>query len=323
MTTSATPKFCPKCGYTGISPSAATCPKCGAKIRKMGIGFPSFSAKKSTVIIFLIIALAGGGLTWLFFSNENVANELRQLRQPRPNSFFLGIDVSATISTDIMEKLKDSAIERLGLFIGDPSVSYDIRTFGNPGCASRSFSTVVSAQSPEDAPTFNWKVEEPIRKISITKIAPRDTTPLTTPLYHFLDTVLPEKKGGRVIIFSDLLNDDSDCPQLFIFPEKAVEEFGRDKNGQIIFLYPTPPLTNNTELNRRILGKQQEFIDRMNKMAQDGKVRVFFYHIPDDPLKRLDFIKSQLENSIPTTMFDVVWERTSKVLSTIVSAVRG
>ncbi len=323
MTTSGTPNFCPKCGYTGISTATAACPKCGAKIRKAGMSMPSFSVKKSTVIIFLIIALAVGGLTWLFFSNENVANELRQLRQPRPNSFFVGIDISATIDTDIMEKLKDSIIERLRFFIGDPTVSYDIRTFGNPGCASRSFSTVVSTPSPEDAPTFNWKVEEPIRKISITKIAPRDTTPLTTPLYHFMDTVLPEKKGGRLIIFSDLLNDDSDCPQQFIFPEKAVTEFGKDKNGQIIFLYPTPPLTDNKELNQRTLGKQQEFIDRMNNLGQEGKIRVFFYHIPDDPLKRLDFIKSQLENSIPTTMFDVVWERTSKVLTTIVSAVRG
>ncbi|MEE4355283.1 MAG: zinc ribbon domain-containing protein [Desulfococcaceae bacterium] len=322
MAKPAPPSFCPKCGYKGNRPSAQTCAKCGAKIKKAGIP-PSFSVNRGLLIFILIIAAAAGGIVFLFFSNENVANELRQIRQPRPNRFFVGIDVSATISTDILEKLKDSVTERLRQFIGDSRVSYDIKTFGNPGCGERSFSTVVSAQSPEDESTFAWKVRDKIGKISITKIAPRDTTPLTTPFYLFLENELADKKGSRVIIFSDLMNDDSDCPRQHIFPENVITEFGTDKNGQLVFLYPTPPQTDNQELNQRTLDKQQEFITRMKKMGSEGKVRVFFYHIPDDPLERIDFIKSQLENAIPATMFDVVWERTGKVLTTIVSAVRG
>lgn len=235
----------------------------------------------------------------------------------------MGIDVSATISTDTLEKLKDAAIERLQQFIGDDSVSYTVSTFGNPGCAKRSFAEVVSTSSPKDAVAFSWQVEEKIRKISITKVAPRDTTPLTTPFYHFLETILPERPGSRIIIFSDLMNDDSDCPEQFIFPEQVITDFGEDKNGQIIFLYPTPHLTNNNELNQRILTKQQEFIDKMEELSSQGKIRAFFYHIPDDPLKRIEFIKAQLQNSIPTTMFDIVFERVSKVFTTIVSAVRG
>ena len=125
------------------------------------------------------------------------------------------------------------------------------------------------------------------------------------------------------MIFSDLMNDDSDCEEQFIFPEKAVTEFGKNKNGQVIFIYPTPHLTDNPELNQRIRDKQNDFISRMKTLNRQGKVRVFFYHIPDDPPEKSAFIRSQLQNAIPSTMFDVVWERTSKVFHTIVSAVRG
>ena len=314
--------FCPKCGYTNIK--GRICPKCGAKIKgSVSYSMPLFLKNKKIIIPVFILLFILGGIVFLFFTNENVATELRQVRQPVPNMFFIGIDVSATISTDTLEKLKDAAIERLKQFIGDDAVSYSVFTFGNPGCASRSFSEVVSTSSPKDIVAFSWQVEQKIRKISITKIAPRDTTPLTTPFYHFLETILPEKAGGRIIIFSDLMNDDSDCPEQFIFPEQVITNFGKNKNGQIIFLYPTPHLTNNNELNKRILKKQQDFIDKMKELSSQGKIRVFFYHIPDDPLERIEFIKAQLQNSIPTTMFDIVFERASKVFTSIVSAVRG
>ncbi|GBC59461.1 hypothetical protein DENIS_0400 [Desulfonema ishimotonii] len=313
---------CPQCGYTGLKPSGGLCPKCGARVKSRNAS-PPFFVRKGFYIPFLVLLIIGGGISYLFFTSEDVATELRQIRQPMPNRFFVGIDVSATISTDTLEKLKDAVTDRLRNFIGDASVSYRILTFGNPGCAEQSLHTIVSAQSPDDPVTFGWQVEEKIREIRVTKIAPRDTTPLTTPFYHFLETVLPERSGGRVIIFSDLMNDDSDCPRQFIFPEAAIEAFGADKNGEIIFLYPTPHLTGNTELNRRTLARQQEFIDHMKTLGSQGKVRVFFHHIPDDPLERLSFIKSELKNAIPATAFDVIWERTSKVFNTIVSAVRG
>jgi hypothetical protein len=284
------------------------------------------SGIKSSKKFFLPLLLLGvliGGISYLYATNEGVATELQQIRQPRPNSFVVGIDVSATISNDTLEKLKDAIIDRLRQFIGDEAVSYSIMSFGNPGCAGKSFLDVVSTKSPQDAVTFNWKVEEKIRNISIPNVEPTDTRPLTTPLYYFFETVLPEKKGGRIIIFTDMMNDDSDCPRQYIFPEKAITDFGQDKNGQLIFLYPSPILTQNAELNKRQLDKQQEFMNRMNKLNKEGKVRVFFYHIPDDPLEALDFIKSQFQNCIPTTMFDMAWERTSKVFSSIVSAVRG
>jgi hypothetical protein len=154
-------------------------------------------------------------------------------------------------------------------------------------------------------------------------VAPRDTTPLTTPLYHFLESQLPPRAGGRIIIFTDLMNDDSDCDQQFIFPEAALEAFGDNRSGQVVFLYPTPRLTDNAELNQRIIDRQGKFIDEMKTLANKGKIRAFFHHIPDEPLERLAFLESRLQRAIPATTFDVVWERTSKMLNTIVSAVRG
>lgn len=283
----------------------------------------SIFSNKTFLIPFLLLVVVIGGVSFLFFTNEDVAMELRQVREPMPNQFFVGIDVSATISTDTLGKLKNALLSRLKNFIGDEAVSYTVTTFGSPGCGMNSVSEVVSTQSPADLNAFSWKVEDKINDIDITKVAPRDTAPLTTPFYCYLENILPGHAGGRIIIFSDLMNDDSDCEDQFIFPEKAITEFGKNKNGQIIFLYPTPHLTENDELNRRIQEKQNDFISQIKSLSGQGKVRAFFYHIPDDPLERLAFIRSQLQNAIPTTMFDVVWERTSKVFQTIVSAVRG
>jgi hypothetical protein len=51
--------------------------------------------------------------------------------------------------------------------------------------------------------------------------------------------------------------------------------------------------------------------------------RVFFYYIPNDPQRRLNFLRSQLQDSIPATIFEVIWERFSKIVDTVVGAVRG
>ena len=279
--------------------------------------------KKVVWVPLAMVAILVGGIAFLFVTNEEVAMEFQQVRQPRPNRFFVGIDVSATMSTDTLEKLKDGLTDRLRNFVGDESVSYQVVTFGNPGCGPQSFSEVVSTKSPKDALTFQVTVQEKIREISITKVAPRETAPLTTPLNSFLQQYLPENTGGRIIIFSDLMNDDSDCREQFTFPEKAIVQYGQNKNGQIIFLYQKHHLTDNADLNRRLIEKQDAFIDRARKLSLDGKVRVFFFHIPDDPLERLAFIKSQIRDCIPATTFDLVVERASKVVHTLVSAVRG
>ncbi len=313
--------FCPKCGYTGKNLASGLCPKCGENLKKKIKTKSSFG--KKGLILLLFIVLFFGSVTYIFLTNESVATELRQVRQPRPNLFYIGIDVSATISTDTLEKLKDVLIERLRNFIGDEAVSYHVTTFGNPGCADQSFINIVSLKSPKDAITFGWKVEEKIREISITKIAPRDTTPLTTPFYCFLKKILPQKAGGRIIIFSDLMNDDSDCEEQFVFPEDEIIKFGKNKNGQLIFLYPSPPETDNKQLRQRLFDKQMKFISKMKKLSTQGKIRVFFYHIPDDPLERMSFLKDQLKDAIPATMFDVVMERATRVMQTLVAAVRG
>lgn len=260
----------------------------------------------------------------LYFTNEGVATEFRQVRQSMPNLFYVGIDVSATIDKDTLEDFKNNVVLRLKNFIGEESVSYNISSFGNPGCGKTSVKNVVSTKSPADDASFAWKVEKRIRGISVSKMPARTSRiPLTTPLHYLLGKVLPQRTGGRLIIFSDLLNDDSDCPKQYPFPERAITKFGKNSQGQIIFIYPTPRLTNTPELNERINKKQQDFIKKMRKLGNEGKVRVFFYHIPDDPEKRSRFMKSQLKNAIPVTKFEIVLERVSRIIDTMVSAVRG
>ncbi len=299
------------------------CPKCGTNLSKWKR--TSGSGIKWFLATILIIGVLVGPLVYLVMTNKQIANEIRQMRQPKPNRFFVGIDVSATIDPETLNYFKTGIAERLRQFVGDSAVSYEITTFGNPGCGPQSVDQIVETTSPDDLTTFRYEVKESISQIRVAQIPTGAdfTTPLTTPLYYLMEKALTENVGGRVIIFSDLMNDDSDCSRQYLFPESAVETFGGDNQGQIIFLYPTPHFTNSAEQNARKIARQKEFINRINKYGEAGSLRAFFYHIPDEAERRAAFIESQLTKSIPTTTFEVIYERVSKIISTIVSAVRG
>lgn len=314
--------FCPRCGYTGKIPGNI-CPKCGTNIGKC-VSHPVFRRK---IILIPLFAMIGIALIVIYFSltNKGVAAEFRHVRQPRPNVFYVGMDVSATPPAEVVEKFKDNIISRLKQFVGDESVSYQIDIFGNPGCGEKSFDTVVEMQSPKDYATFTLLVDEKLREVKPLDLesAIKDNRYLTTPIHLLLQKITKEKPGSRIIIFSDLINEDSDCPTQYPFPTEALTEFGKNPEGQLIFLYPSPIVSSSKELTERNIEKQQQFIRQMEKLAGDGKIRAFFYHIPDN-LGRVDFfMKFQLQNSIPVTKFDIVVERVTKVVDTIVTAVRG
>lgn len=263
----------------------------------------------------------------LYVMKKDFASEVRQIRQPRPNRFFLGIDVSQTIRPDVLSDFQDALISRLQNFVGHGEVFCHIAVFGLPGCGEQTISHILSTSSPQDENTFQRAVEKRIRNISISGRPEEqgDTTPLTTPLFYFLREILPERAGERVIIFSDLVNDDRGC-QEYLFPLKAFEEFGLHKSGQVIFLYPTPHVTGEYEtpdLPARLIKKQEEFIRSVHELSKKGGLRAFFYHVPDDTQARVAFLKSQLQNAIPATAFEIVWGRVSKMIDTIVAAVRG
>jgi hypothetical protein len=263
----------------------------------------------------------------LYLTKKDFASEVRQIRQPRPNRFFLGIDVSQTIRPDILSDFQDALISRLQNFVGHGEVSCHIAVFGLPGCGRKTISHVLSTSSPQDQETFRRTIEEKIRNISISRRPGGigETTPLTTPLFYFLGEILPKRAGERVIIFSDLVNDDGGC-QEFPFPVKAFEEFGLHKGGQLIFLYPAPYIPGEyvrPDLPKRLIKKQREFITSVQELSKKGKLRAFFYQVPDNTQERVDFLKSQLRNAIPATAFEIVWGRVSKMIDTIVAAVRG
>ena len=253
---------------------------------------------------------------------------MRQVRQPKPNVFNIGIDVSQTINPEVLADFKKALIIRLKNFTGAKKVHYHISLFGIPGCGENAIVDVVSTLSPKDSISFHYGIEKRITRISIAKKAKEqfNKKPLTTPLFCFLKKILTEKAGERVIILSDLANDDEGCQKQYSFPLTTITKFGLHKDGQIIFLYSTPYLPGKytaPEIYEKLIAKQENFIKEMRKISSQGKVRVFFYHIPDNPQKRLPFMKSQLQNSIPATTFEVIWERVSKMISTVICAVRG
>ena len=273
-------------------------------------------------IVFIISIIA------LYFTNKDFAIELRQVRQPKPNVFNIGIDVSQTINPEVLADFKKVLIIRLKNLIGAKKVHYQISLFGTPGCGKNAIVDVVSTLSLKDSSSFHQGIEKRITQISIARKAKEqfEKKPLTTPLFCFLKQILTEKAGERVIILSDLANDDEGCKKQYSLPVITITKFGLHKNGQIIFLYSTPYLPGKhtaPEIYEKLITKQEDFIKKMRKLSSQGKVRVFFYHIPDNPQKRLSFLESKLQNSIPATTFEVIWERVSKMINTIICAVRG
>ncbi len=286
-----------------------------------------FKTRWFDICCFLFIVLIIS-ITALYFTNKDFAIELRQVRQPKPNLFNIGIDISQTIEPGVLADFKKALIVRLRSFTGDKKVRYHISLFGTPGCGKEAIVDIVSTRSPKDPDSFNRRVEKKITQISIAKKAKEqsDTQPLTTPLFCFLEKILTERVGERIIILSDLANDDEGCQKQYSLPLTTITKFGIHKDGQIIFLYSTPYLPGKyttPEIYEKLITKQENFIKEMRKLSSKGDVRVFFYHIPDNPQKRLPFLRSKLENSLPVTTFDVIWERVSKMINTIICAVRG
>jgi hypothetical protein len=260
-----------------------------------------------------------------YFTNKDFATEIRQARQPKPNRFYIGIDVSQTIKPDALAAFNRALISRLRHFIGKEEVFYRISILGLQGCGRDAIEEVVSTHSPKDTHSFSWNVERRIKGVFIAgKSEDYNEIPLTTPLFCFLEKILTERIGERVIIFSDLVNDDGECGAQYRFPLESLLQFGADKKSLIIFLYPTPHVSyNNPSLKKRLIKKQKDFLREIHQVSGKGKVRAFCYHLPDDPIKRDRFLASHLSKSIPSTMFEVVWERASRMLDTIIGAIRG
>lgn len=269
------------------------------------------------VIVIIIVSL--------YFTNKDFATEIRQVRQPKPNRLYIGIDVSQTVKSDTLAAFNRALISRLRHFIGEEEVFYHVSIFGLKGCGRDAIAEVVSTHSPKDARSFSWKVERRIKGISIAgKSDEDDEIPLTTPLFCFLEKILTERIGERVIIFSDLVNDDSGCGTHYRFPLRTILKFGANKKSQIIFLYSTPFVSyDNPALQKRLMKKQKDFLVEMQELSGKGKVRAFYYHLPDGPIKRDKFLTSHLTKSIPSTMFEIIWERASKMLDAIIGSVRG
>ena len=276
----------------------------------------------------LTVAFLIGSAVYFYNTNKPFALEIQQVQQKRPAKFNIGIDVSQTIANDVLKDFKNATIEQLKALTGEQAIFYAVSVFGMPGCGEERFFDVVATQAPKDDVTFLWKVDQRLRSISIAHGSLQDAEeiPLTTPLYRFLEDVLAANAGGRVIILSDLVNDNRGCGAEEPFPDKAFIDFGAQVKGQVIFYYPTPILYGEFDTPRArqsLLNKQAAFIQRVKALRHAGKVRAFFYHLPDDPADRQAFLNAHLQKSIPETEFQVIWERVSKVAETYIHGFRG
>ena len=86
---------------------------------------------KATLVIGALCLIP---LIFLTIFHRDVGVEFRQIRQPKPSRFFIGIDISQTINPEVLFDFKVSLIERLKYFVGNKRVYYHISVFGVPGC---------------------------------------------------------------------------------------------------------------------------------------------------------------------------------------------
>ena len=285
--------------------------------------------KKIVVSIFILFVVSlSASIITLYYFKKNVAVELQQVQQAKPNKFIIGIDVSGSIRPDILNDFKECLFFRLKKFDDDILSEYDVNILGKPGCGQKAVAKLFSTNDRDNIQIFNMKKEDQLSNIQISKIRRVNgrILPLTTPLYYFLDKILNKMHGCRIIIFSDMVNDDGTCSLKHRFPLNALLKFGKDKNGQLIFFYPKPYLPEriNTKENiGKLIKAQNYFISRINRLQQQGKLRAFFYKIPEDKTIQKQFIEFNLKNSIPATKFEIIWERVYKTIEAMVSGIRG
>lgn len=305
---------CTTCGYVGPPSPDHRCPNCGKRaggLRRLG--------RRASLPAAGLVLLAAALLCFHLF-HPRVAAEFSRLFAPAPKRFHIGLDVSANVDRDALEKIKDHLTLRLRGFVGDPSISYRISTFGNPGCGREAILPLVATTSPATDAAFRRAVAEPLAAVAAAPIAPRRVVPLTTPFYGFLESVLVPDPGTRVIIFTDLMNDDGDCRERFGFPAEAIARFGADGTGELYFLYTPPRPAGDPRRNRMLADQQREFIQRMTALAGEGRVRVFFRRIPEDPVESLLFIRRELSKALPSTLLASLQDRLSRLFEAAADA---
>lgn len=305
---------CATCGYIGAPSPDHRCPNCG----KSAGGLRRFGRRASLPAALALLLAAA--LLYFHLFHPRVAVEVARLLAPPPRHFHVGLDVSASTDREVLQKIKDHLTLRLRGFVGNPSISYRISTFGNPGCGKKAILPIVAAMSPETDADFNRSVAEPLAAAAAAPISPRQVVPLTTPFYGFLESVLLPAAGTRVIILTDLMNDDGDCRERFAFPAEAIRRFGADGTSELVFLYTAPRPAGDPRRSRMLADQQQEFIRRMTALAGEGRVRVFFRRIPEDPVESLLFIRSELCKALPSTFLEHLRDRLSRLFEAAADA---
>lgn len=276
----------------------------------------------------LLIVVAGLLVASLAVTHDGVATELRQIPQPLPNRFHVALDVSGTIRPDALADIRRELLGRLRRFVGERTVAYEVFVFGLPGCGMDGIRRIVSTTSPDTLENFAAAVERPIERIRITR-RPDDADEnvlLTTPFFRMLETLLNDHPGERIIVLSDLVNDEYGCETPAGFPLKAITDFGAHPNGEITFLYSTPYTVGEFDtpaIREAFIREQQQFMKRMQVLQREGKIRAWFHHIPEAPDARKRALAARFQNAIPATTVEIVWARVRQLLAVIVLGIRG
>jgi hypothetical protein len=321
---------CPRCGFTFGRSNLDTvdehCPRCGVSVLRRKAPLPLLRIAVAAV---LLMTAAGVILVAsLVFIHDGVATEFQQIPQPRPNRFYVALDVSGTIRPQALVDIRQELLHRLRQFVGEHTVSYEVFIFGLPGCGTKGIRRVVATTSPKTLDDFSTAVEAPINRIRITRRPAAEAAgpPLTTPFYRMLEKLLSDHPGDRIIVISDLVNDEYHCPSPTRFPLTAVTDFGRHREGEIMFLYAAPYTVgkfDTPEIREAFAKEQQRFIARMETLHREGKVRAWFHRMPEDREARRRFLKSRLQSGVPATPFEMVWARVHQLVSVIVLGLRG
>lgn len=86
------------------------------------------------IVVGSIVTLAflATSAAYFYFTNKPFALEIQQVRQARPVSFNMGIDVSQTIASDVLTDFKEAIILQLKALLKEHEISYTENTIA-PG----------------------------------------------------------------------------------------------------------------------------------------------------------------------------------------------
>ncbi|MBF0508752.1 MAG: VWA domain-containing protein [Deltaproteobacteria bacterium] len=225
------------------------------------------------------------------------------------NTRFM-LDKSASISERTLSHLKAALTQRLKVFMyqGDRVAVWDF------GGHCRQVTSVIPTKNVPTNPTdFTEQIERPLNAVK--RVTGRDTR---TPLNLAIQEALKENFRGKVMILSDMVDDQEDCPEKVNFPRDDLIKFGQS-GGELLLLTLPSEFSQGSEslLYDSYIKIQNDFINQVWLLKKSGRLKVTVIRVSEEEAKDEAQILRHLETLTPAGVVGRANQRINSLITAL------